>query len=310
MDQLEPRVAGGPRRTGQGRPTGGGYLHGAGASSSVGGMGSGAPTPLYDPNPDPGNATHRGAGNGVASLAHYLPGQAALQQGGGMAHFGGMLAPTAGSASRAQQQPMGGRALHLRGGYAGTHPGALGFNPAGVLGLAQPLHGPPIGVRVAQMGAYGDYRGPLGGEYPEYGGMQPTDSSMMGLSGSRWSPAPPAGGAMCLGGGMGDCARQPNGHSMGMGGGAHHGMGSNHGMGGAGMGGMMPQSRAIFLSQIPQETTYEELCSAVGGYGPLESVKILPEKKQAFVSRLFKHKHPVSNLRTSLTHVQSRTSRL
>merc|ERR1719506_1218027 len=61
----------------------------------------------------------------------------------------------------------------------------------------------------------------------------------------------------------------------------------NRGMMGGGMmggGGDGGPSRAIFLNQLPPNTTYEELCDAVGAFGNLESIKILEDKKQAFVN--------------------------
>jgi len=46
-----------------------------------------------------------------------------------------------------------------------------------------------------------------------------------------------------------------------------------------------PQSRAIFISQISVDVTHEDICSTVGAYGPIESTKILRDKRHAFVSK-------------------------
>ena len=42
--------------------------------------------------------------------------------------------------------------------------------------------------------------------------------------------------------------------------------------------------RDLFVQHVPAGVTYEELFDAVGVFGILESVKLVPEKKQAFIN--------------------------
>ena len=51
-----------------------------------------------------------------------------------------------------------------------------------------------------------------------------------------------------------------------------------------GLGGGSGPSRALCVSNVPPEATYEELFDAVGAYGNLESIKLLADKRQAFVN--------------------------
>ena len=43
-------------------------------------------------------------------------------------------------------------------------------------------------------------------------------------------------------------------------------------------------SRAIFVSQVPETVSYEEMFDAVGAFGNLESIKMIPDKHHAFVN--------------------------
>ena len=43
-------------------------------------------------------------------------------------------------------------------------------------------------------------------------------------------------------------------------------------------------TRAIFINQVPKGITYEDIFDAVGAFGNLESVKLLADKRQAFVN--------------------------
>ncbi|KAL3903713.1 MAG: hypothetical protein SGPRY_011565 [Prymnesium sp.] len=83
----------------------------------------------------------------------------------------------------------------------------------------------------------------------------------------------------------------------GIGGNGQRMMRGRGGMGGN-MGNVRAQiSRAIFINQVPPEVTYEELCDAVGAFGSLDSVKLLREKRQAFINFV----EPQANSETPLT---------
>jgi hypothetical protein len=45
-----------------------------------------------------------------------------------------------------------------------------------------------------------------------------------------------------------------------------------------------PPSRALIVHHLPPDVTYEELFDAVGAYGNLESIKLLGERRQAFIN--------------------------
>lgn len=81
--------------------------------------------------------------------------------------------------------------------------------------------------------------------------------------------------------------------SMGMG--SRMGMGGSGAMGGAapmgqmavpGMGGasVEPLSRSVFARKVPPNLTLEELVNEVGVYGPIESFRIDPERREAYIN--------------------------
>uniref|UniRef100_A0A7S0LF26 RRM domain-containing protein n=1 Tax=Coccolithus braarudii TaxID=221442 RepID=A0A7S0LF26_9EUKA len=117
-----------------------------------------------------------------------------------------------------------------------------------------------------------------GGGYAQMGGYAPLGAYPDGM-GAEY--APPQMGADY--GGMGCSDMDPHGAHRWGGGGPRDRL-----IGGGGVTRGQPaqqeMSRAIFMHQLPVGTTYEELCDAVGAYGALESMKILEDKRQAFVN--------------------------
>lgn len=113
----------------------------------------------------------------------------------------------------------------------------------------------------------------------EYGGMGQSGEAGMGMGGGRWG-GESSGLPMHLGGGpMMSSGMNPGGRVPGI---MPHGMLGGDNDSGAGSSGQ--PSRAIFVNQLPAETTYEELCDAVGAFGSLESIKIIKDKRQAFIN--------------------------
>eukprot|EP00908_Phaeocystis_cordata_P020597 Transcript_32256.p1 GENE.Transcript_32256~~Transcript_32256.p1 ORF type:complete len:488 (-),score=125.70 Transcript_32256:448-1911(-) len=56
------------------------------------------------------------------------------------------------------------------------------------------------------------------------------------------------------------------------------------GGGGGGRGGGEAPTRAVFFPSLPADVGYEELCDAVGAFGPIESIKIVVDKAQAHIN--------------------------
>jgi hypothetical protein len=275
--------------------------------------------PSLSPPALPGQRTHPSRQYGDAMLSF---GGAPMARSGRQAHSqqrgGG-----GGSGSMGRRAPPPGR-------YPGAQPGGSGAGCSPQ--LPGPAGGMPGASLSGGMAAYGLPMGQYGGEYGGGGGdngsMGATDPGVH-MGGPRWlgNPGPPNGmelgcgdagtagpgcGPACVPGGMG-AAASIGGHGMGggmgggmsgqgMAGGIAGGMAGMPGIAGgmpagmpAGMSppGMLPNSRAIFISHVAPGIGYEDVCSAVGAFGPLESVKILPDKRQAFV-RAILHATPAS----------------
>jgi len=251
--------------------------------------------------------------NGKASAGNQ---QSQLKQ----AFPGGILGGPRGPGGPPQQHPQQGGMGNINkilGGHAGL-PGRPRMSP-GIAGMRFDPNGQPMAMTPASMGGYGPAnpgkggppRGSLVGYDPNssYAGSQSGYHNPTGYA----SPNPGMNGGYGMpeyatregayGFGVQDYEMAPAEYSVEQEGGWNQrwdpagagGMRAMVGPGprmmrgrggmGAAAGGMRsPVSRAIFINQVPPEVTYEELCDAVGAFGSLDSVKLLREKRQAFIN--------------------------
>ena len=185
-------------------------------------------------------------------------------------------------------QLMGGPVMQRYGqagaaGGRGPGGGALGgyVNPLGpTAGLGPPPSGPYGGppnvyASPANAGGYAPDAYAMPPPHPEYGGP------LGGMGGGDGASAMMAFRQMGLPGGP-----DPMMGAMDNGGGIPGAMGVGPMGGGMGMGAnaVLGPSRAIFVSQVPPGVSYEELFDAVGAFGNLESIKLIPDKRHAFIN--------------------------
>tara|TARA_B100000513_G_scaffold186064_1_gene107583 strand:- start:453 stop:2438 length:1986 start_codon:yes stop_codon:yes gene_type:complete len=185
--------------------------------------------------------------------------------GGQLNGGGGQMRPVSGAAMPFSAQGGGGRmAGSGYGNASGYGPGSSALGPSMHMGGYAPL---------------GDYN-QMPQDYNmnmDYGGMGQSGEAGLGMGRGGWG-GESSGLPNYLGGGSMMSSGMPGGGRMpGI---MPHGM-----LGDSDSGAPSGQpSRAIFVNQLPPETTYEELCDAVGAFGSLESIKIIKDKRQAFVN--------------------------
>ena len=278
-------------------------LPGVQPSTMPGGAQAPAIMGLMGASPQQGGALVGGANmGGMRGAGGGLPGGTGA---GGPLQSGAYATPSSGGLNVAGGFPAGNVTSNSpRGGYnpSGSGSGGRGQSAPGGMGGGQGGNGMGGGLNggLGGMGAYAPTNGaqsngmsgygppPSGMPSSSFGAPAGTYAAGPGISGYGSMPPGPSdfglGGAPDFNSGIGGPDAMSGMHMRGgMGGNMGGAMGGGMG-GGPMLGGGGPPSRALVVHHVPPEATYEELFDSVGAYGNLESIKLLHDRRQAFIN--------------------------